>query len=100
MPPKYIAATNNEMSFTVKPLSVPYTDAIPNKAAKIAPRKNWPTTLSGEIFQSCERDILLEVWNCGAGLTESNIGANERDTTTEIIINNKYPEGSAKFSTA
>ena len=100
MPPKYIEATNNDISFTDKPLSVPQTEAIPNKAAKIAPRKNCPTTPKGEILQSCERVILLDVWNWGAGLTDSKIGANESDTTTEMMMNNTYPDGSAMFKTA
>ena len=52
MPPKYIEATNNDISFTDKPLSVPSTEAIPNKAAKISPKKNYTTKLY--------RDLILQ----------------------------------------
>ena len=79
--------TKTEISPTDIFFSVPYTDVIPKRAAKIPPSKKIPMIPKGDATYNCLKLIGFVVWNIGAGLTESKIGANDKETATEIIIN-------------
>ena len=60
---------------------------IPNRAPKIAPSKNSPTTPKGDVSYSFLKPIGFVVSNGGAGATDNRIGVKDNESTTDAMMN-------------
>ena len=87
-----------DVSRSVKPAFVAYTDISEKKAAWIIPVAKELTDPKGDISYNSWILIVPIFLNFGAGLLVKSIGTRARDNKTDTKINGSYAFGSLKFN--
>ena len=87
-----------DISKVVKPFDIAYTAPYPKSALWERPIKIAPIKPRGDITYNSFKFSLLGFVKSGASVIDSNIGNNDKDSSTETKINKSKFLGSAMFN--